>query len=175
MKQLYFQSLVISVCLCLFQFYQLGNHCFVFSLQSLWATGGGWWWLWLRKEMKESLSWSPICVQAGESGLEYQLSLKAFSQWSAMFLPKLMTGVEVPFPWPFFAPGVYICCLKELTRGYLVRDFYSPCFFFFFKGQLRIRKEMHAVTTFREGPSAHKPCPEALGLWGHRGERRTLL
>ena len=48
-------------------------------------------------------------------------------------------------------------------------------FFFFFKGQLRIRKEMHAVTTFREGPSAHKPCPEALGLWGHRGERRTLL
>ena len=35
MKQLYFQSLVISVCLCLFQFYQLGNHCFVFSLQSL--------------------------------------------------------------------------------------------------------------------------------------------
>lgn len=31
------------------------------------------------------------------------------------------------------------------------------------------------ATTFRDGPSAHKPCPEALGLWGHRGERRALM
>lgn len=81
MKQLYFQSLVISVCLCLFQFYQLGNHYVLFLVfghfEPQEVDGGG---LWLRKERKESLSCSPIYVQAGGSGLEYQLSLKAFSQ-----------------------------------------------------------------------------------------------
>lgn len=121
--------------------------------------------------MKESLSCSPICVQAGESVLEYQLSLKAFSQWSALFLPKLMIGVQVPFSWPFFAPGVYICCLKELTRGYWVRDFYSPCCcFFFFKKRTVKDKKGNACGCFlqKQQPLGTDPVhtSPALRRWG---------
>lgn len=138
-----------------------------------------------RKEMNESVSYSASTfrLEIQVLNIDHLLNQNLFS---AIYVPikayKIMIGLQVPFSWPFFAPGegwgLYL--LAEGADPWVLipapptPSFLFVCLLLFLKDCWDKDKERKSmclllaeVTASGEGPGADEPCPEALGHWGH--------